>query len=160
MFRAITRAVKVTIFYKKEAFSTFLLSIFGSSEDDFSGRRDGHFCARDGHYVSNDHRERKNDGFRVAGKRLFSPPQPTRRAYRQNIKAQKAPGRRPNAKNVYLYIIRKIFTIQARQAERLTSVPETAQPLRGEGQRFGHTHFMAAISGTDYLTGSSQKVAL
>ena len=35
----------------------FLAAIFGSAEDDFWSRRDGHFFARDGHYDPNDHRE-------------------------------------------------------------------------------------------------------
>ena len=115
MFWAITRAVKVTIFYKKEAFSTFLLSIFGSSEDDFSGRRDGHFCARDGHYDSNDHREHLNGRFQGRHILPFSPPLPPRRAYRRVTEAPDALARWRNDRNVYLYIFGKIFTIPARR---------------------------------------------
>ena len=109
-----TRAAKVTTFYKIGAFQGFSAAIFGSGEVGFQGRRDGHFFARDGHYVSNDHREQKNDGFRVAGKLPFSPPPPPRRAHRQTTEALKALARCRNGRNVYLYILRKTLTMAGR----------------------------------------------
>ena len=114
-FRGIARAAKVTTFYKIRAIIAFFAAISASYEGDFQRHRDGHFCARDGHYVSNDHRERKNDGFRVAGKLPFSAPQHPRRAYRQTADSRKALARCRNGRNVYLCNIRKNFTIQLRE---------------------------------------------
>ena len=93
------------------AFGTFFAAVLVTKEVGFQGHRDGHFFARDGHYDSNDHREQKNDGFRVLGKRLFLPSPPPRRVYRQIIGGRKAPARYRKAENVYLYILRKIFTM-------------------------------------------------
>ena len=123
--RGMARGTKVTTFYKTGTFSAVFAAIFGSLEDYFPGRRDGHFDARDGHYDPNDHRERKNDGFRAVRKLPFSPPPSPRRAYRQMAGGQKALAGRPNAQNVYLYILGKIFTIPT----RATSVSHCGQDI-------------------------------
>lgn len=69
------------------------------------------FFARDGHYDSNDHREHQKDRFRVVRKLPFSPPPSPRRAYRQKTEGRKALARGRKARNVYLYIFGKYFTI-------------------------------------------------
>lgn len=98
-------------FYKTEAFIAFSAAIFGSSETGFRSHKDGHFFAHDGHYDSNDHREHQKDRFRVVRKLPFSPPPSPRRAYRQKTEGRKALARGRKARNVYLYIFGKYFTI-------------------------------------------------
>ena len=100
-------------FYKIGTLVTLFASIFVFFRDDFRSRRDGHFFARDGHYDSNDHREHSKGRFRVVRKLSFSSSPHPRRAYRQAIEGRKALARCLNGRNVYLYIIRKIFTVLA-----------------------------------------------
>ena len=128
------RAAKVTTFYKIAAFSTLFGPIFGPCKSGFQHRRDGHFFARDGHYDSNDHREHFKGRFRAVRKLPFSPPPPPRRAYRQNTEGRNAIVRRPNAPNVYLYIIRKIFTIPSGELSAPCQRPSIALYTLGPNQ--------------------------
>ena len=89
----------------------------------------------------------------------FSPPQYPRRAYRQKPEARKAPVRCPKAPNVYLYIIRKIFTIQdsALKAER--TVPTHCASHVGATHEYRLTH-AACTSMTCHAMQTTRSISI